>query len=399
MGKLMTLLSRTVCFVLITFTINGWTQEFKWKQSLKEIVEINSGTQNTHGSQKVRDALRPMLEKIGFVTKEYDVGKGHKVVSYQHKDATVIKVLLVGHVDTVFPKEALFKKYIEKDGRIFGPGVIDMKGGVILMIHMLYKLRKNPELLKQVRLILNDDEEIGSPFSNKKFKELANGIETGLVFEPGLPSGNVVTSQSGVYWFELHTKGKASHAGLAHDEGLNACVELGMKAAEISRLTNYSKKFTVNLGNIQGGTKANVVCEEAIGKFDIRYVDQKLLAKKIKKIKKIAKKNSSKKYLKGHELKTTFKKVIQIPSLPEKSSKKPYMALRKVAKKRGLKIKGQHVGYGSDGNQLAPTGIQILVGLGPFGGEMHSDQEFMEVGSYEERLSLGVDLMKELLKE
>jgi glutamate carboxypeptidase len=371
----------------------------RWAALLKQVVEINSGTENSAGLDEVRKILIPEFERLGYVSHTYDFGNGHKLVSFDFPKAESPKLLLIGHIDTVFPKTSDFQKISQEGDHLVGPGVMDMKGGVVMILNLLSDLSAsgNSDILEKIRVVLDDDEEIGSSNGQETLRKLATQVPYALVFEPGLPDGAVMTSQSGVHWVEISVEGKTAHAGADFKNGLNACVALSAKIADIAKLSEIKKHLTVNVGTLQGGTKPNVVCGTASAKVDIRYVDSKDLARVLKKIEVIvARKDAYNPELKaapvGH-----MKDMIHVPSLTTDSSEKIFEILQSAAKAVGQKIDSRYVAYASDGNQIAPTGIQLLVGMGPCGENPHTDKEFLILHTYPERLKLNKELIHQLI--
>jgi glutamate carboxypeptidase len=371
----------------------------KWSDLLKKVVEINSGTENADGLDEVRKILIPEFESLGYKTTVYDTGSGHKVVSFDFPNAGSPQLLMIGHIDTVFPKTSNFQKISQDGDHLSGPGVMDMKGGDIMILNLLTDLSAhgNGKILRQIRILLNDDEEIGSPYSQKKFRELATGVPYALIYEPGLPDGAVMSSQGGVHWIELSVTGKTAHAGADFQNGLNACVALSGKLADIAKLTDVKHSLTVNVGTLEGGTKPNVVCGKASAKIDIRYTDSKKLEVVLKKIKKIADRADAYNPFLKQAPTAEIKEIIHVPSLTADSSQRIFATLQSVAKNLGQKIGGEHTAYASDGNQIAPTGIQVLVGMGPCGENPHTDKEFLIVHTYPERLKLNLGLIHQLI--
>lgn len=367
-----------------------------WRALLKEIVDINSGTRNVDGLDAVRKVLIPAFEELGLKATVHDLEDGHKLVAMKVPGGKP-ELLLMGHIDTVFPKDAKSQDYRVEGDRIYGPGVIDMKAGIVLMVELLKTLRKT-DLTKKVLVVINDDEEIGSPYSRDLVKKLTAGVPSGLVFEPGLPDGAVVTSQSGVRWLSLSVQGKASHAGLEPEEGINACVALSHKVVDISKLTDFSRKLTVNVGVIEGGTKPNVVCEAAKAGIDVRFVEEDDLEKTLRMIRAIA----AKAYVYNAHLKAAPKASLKtsaaLPSLPASRTRRLFGLLKIAGEKVGQKVTGRHVGYGSDANNLADTGLDLLVGLGPYGQGMHTDGEYLTISTFDARLALTAALVREIVR-
>lgn len=382
---------------LLTFLIHTplWAQTPQWTNLLKDLVQINSGTQNTAGLQKVRDRLKPEFEKRGYVTNEINLKDGHKLLVFRTKNSQP-KLTFFGHIDTVFKKDGPQQPLTVKGSKIFGPGIIDMKGGIVLMLEILDSLTESEK--NQVQIILNDDEEIGSPFSLKTYRPYVKQSQSVLVFEPGLPDGSVVTSESGVYWLELSVKGKSSHAGLEPEKGTNACVQLGHIISLLHKAQADYKGATINSGVIKGGIKPNVVCEEATVKIDIRYVEKEDLDWALQTIRKTAKQNHLTFYNSVFPPQSTIKKIVALPEFSSKHSQSIFERAQKIAQTQNLNLKGVHVGYASDGNQMSDLGVEILVGVGPYGGGMHTDTEFLSIPSFEKRKTWLTQLVKESLK-
>ncbi|MEK4504243.1 M20/M25/M40 family metallo-hydrolase [Bacillus sp. FSL R12-0069] len=371
----------------------------RWLVVLKKLVEENSGSNNLEGLEKNRKILIEEFEKIGFVTTTHEVGGGHKVLSFQKKGANP-DVALIGHIDTVFEMNTDFRVFTVEKEKIKGPGVIDMKGGLVLMMNLLDQLnQENPEIVKKIRVIINDDEETGSTYSKEKLIELTKGLSYGMVFEPGLENGNLVTSQLGVNWIQIDVKGRAAHAGLEPEKGVNACTELSNKIIKLERLMNYQKGPFINPGVIEGGSKPNVICDRASVKVDIRFVDDKQLENTYKKIRKIVATSTVYNEIINQGTTASLQKLAALPSMPESATKDLFALAQKAGLEIGQTVKGQRVGYGSDANHLSSTGLKLLVGVGPYGGKMHTEEEFMLVSAYKERFQLNYQMMTQILKE
>lgn len=386
-------------FAALAFTCAGGAHAETvpaWQTLLKEIVDINSGTRNVAGLDAVRRALIPPFEKLGFKATVHNLKNGHKLLSMVVPGGKPA-LLLMGHIDTVFEKDSTTRKYRVDGDRIYGDGIIDMKAGIVLMLG-LAKAFEGTDRLAKIMVIINDDEEIGFPYSKSLVDQLAKGVKFGLVFEPGLPGGAVVTSEPGIQWLTLSVTGKAAHAGLEPEKGINACVELGDKLVRIARLSDYSRKLSVNVGTIKGGTKPNVVCENAEAGIDLRYVEDADLQKTLKALRAITDEMSVYNKVLGAAPTAELKTDVAIPSLPPARTGRLYGLLEIAAKKTGQQVSGRHVGYVSDANHLAETGMDLLVGLGPYGKGMHSGSEYLTTATYDERLALTKALIEEILK-
>jgi glutamate carboxypeptidase len=365
---------------------------------LKKLVDTNSGTENIDGQEKVRKLIKAEFAKHKLNVEEIAVtnaqNQERKILRLQ-KSGSSGEIVLLGHIDTVFSTTSTFQKLRIDGDKISGPGIIDMKGGIALINEILSNLSESE--LNRVQIILNDDEEVGSGASKAKLLELTKNAKSILVFEPGLPDASVVTSQSGVAWYNLVVNGKAAHAGLEPEKGFSACTELSYKIVQAAKLSDLVNGINVNPGVIEGGTKPNIVCEKASVRLDLRF-------KKLKQLTDLE--NALTKITKTIYIKTpidftpsaSLTQVAKLSPLTEEKSAKIFSVFSSVAKALSLSAKSSHVGYGSDGNNLSTGEADILVGVGPYGGGMHTENEFMSAKSFAEREKLVTAFIKELLK-
>lgn len=366
----------------------------QYLQLLEEVVDINTDSNNVDGLTRVRSVLIPQFEALGLIVSHHPLADGHETLSFETATARPT-ILLIGHLDTVFPASSSFQHLSRQEDRLIGPGVIDMKGGVIVLLETLAQLNQSGHL-DNVRVVLNDDEEIGSVRSKPVLQQLSQGMTYGLVFEPGLEDGAYVSSQSGIRWVKLTTTGKASHAGLEPENGIDACLDLAIKVQKIAALARPDEHLLINPGVIEGGTKPNVVCDKASVTIDVRFQQLKDWDHTVTALDEIS----------GHvdiynrKLKqgthSEWVKLAEMPVLPATGSRELVNLGSEVAKSLGQTFKARAVGYGSDGNNIASPNIQILVGLGPYGGGMHSEKEFMQLSSYQERLIFATALIRKL---
>ena len=238
-------------------------------EDLKSLVLTEASTSDIEALAKVREKLVMLIkERTGEDCFVYEAENGHCPVRFQYGKGTE-KILFIGHYDTVHLIGAL-KYYTEGNG-LHGPGVYDMKGGLISAIWTVkaYKdLGIDPG--KRLEFIFNGDEETGSAESTDIICELAKDAKAALVCEPCTANGDLKTGRKGLVRFTVRIHGKASHAGNAHKEGINAIEELAHEILAIQKLTDYEAGTTVNVGVCSGGTKPNVVPAEAEIEIDCR---------------------------------------------------------------------------------------------------------------------------------
>jgi glutamate carboxypeptidase len=303
-------------------------------------------------------------------------------------------ILLLAHMDTVFPLGTLAKMpFFQKDEKTFGPGVSDMKGGIVVGLAAVAALQELDVPAKlPVTALFTSDEEIGSAASREVIEKLAGESALVLVLEPGLPDGSIKTWRKGVGEFHLRARGRAAHAGGDHAQGRNAIQEIAHQVLAIQDLTDYERETTLNVGTIRGGIASNVVPDEAEIEVDLRVM-QPGEGERVE-----AALRSLKPVLKGTSLEVTGE--INRPPMPfDDRMKATFEKAKIIAARAGLELKASGTGGASDGNFVAALGIPVLDGLGPAGGEYHSEREFILTNSLVERARLVYALIRDWASE
>jgi len=299
-------------------------------------------------------------------------------------------VLLLGHYDTVYPLGTLPQMpcRLEK-GRLYGPGVYDMKAGIALMMTAIETFRaSHGEFPRPVTVLLVSDEEVGSESSRVITEILAKKSAAVFVCEPSYgPKGAVKTARKGIGEYQLKVTGKAAHAGLDFEKGESAIVELAIQIGKISKLVNLKKGLTLNVGTIQGGTRVNVVPAEASANIDVRIKrmqDAKEIEKKLRAMKPVNRK--CKLQISGGLNRPPMERTKQIAGLYQKAAS--------IAKELGWKLEEASVGGGSDGNFTAGLGIPTLDGMGAVGEGAHSTHESIDISTLPRRAALLAGLLE-----
>jgi len=290
-------------------------------------------------------------------------------------------ILLLCHMDTVFPLGTLSRMpYREVDGKIFGPGTLDMKAGIVISLAAIAAARK-AGMNRPVSLFCTSDEEIGSHTSRQHIERLAKESELVLVLESALPDGSLKTWRKGVGEFRVKTRGRAAHAGGDHEKGRNAIEEMAHLVLAIQKLTDYSKQTTLNVGVIQGGTVSNVVPEEASIQVDVRVMqpgEWERLGAEMKNLKPA---------LDGTSIEISGR--LNRPPMPfDETMETTFDKAKAIAEKIGIDLKAGGTGGSSDANFVAPLGIPVMDGLGAVGEGYHSEREYIVVDSLEQRVRL-----------
>ena len=296
------------------------------------------------------------------------------------------QVLLVCHMDTVYPLEHPFQevKMID-DNRITGPGIADAKGGIIVLFYALQALEQSP-LSRNIgwKVILNSDEEIGSPSSAHLFEGAAKEFHWGLVFEPCLKNGHLVGARKGSGHFTILARGRPAHAGRSIREGRNAIDALAKCVSLISRLGDARRGLTVNAGLIRGGSAPNVVAETASAVYNIRFAKAEDFIFVEKKIHEILTAVSQK-----TEVSIEYQRRVSAGPKPLiGKTLDAFKHVQRCGREIGLDLKWEDSGGVCDGNRLQAAGLATVDTLGVQGGDLHSDHEYLLVDSLVERTTL-----------
>lgn len=298
-----------------------------------------------------------------------------------------VPILLLCHMDTVFPLDTIQQfPYREADGKISGPGTLDMKAGIVIAIAALEEAQQSG-LTRPVTLLCTSDEEIGSHTSRQLIERLAKESALVLVLEGGLIDGALKTWRKGVGEFRVRTKGRAAHSGGDHEKGRNAIEEMAHQVIAIQKLTDYSKQTTLNVGVIHGGTVPNVVPEEAFIQVDVRVMQPGEWARLENEMGKL------KPVLDGTSIEISGE--LNRPPMPfDGTMKVTFEKARSIAARIGMELKAGGTGGGSDANFVAPLGIPVLDGLGAVGEGYHSEREYIFAESIAERTKLVAALLQ-----
>ena len=307
----------------------------------------------------------------------------HLRVTYAPKPGAAAQLLVLGHYDTVYATGTLKEMPFRISGpKAFGPGVFDMKAGIVQALFGLQALqRSNLNLRKQIVFLWTSDEEIGSESSRKMIETEARRSDAVFVLEPSFgPRGLVKTARKGVGQAELIVHGRSSHAGLAPEEGINAVYEL---AAQLTRMETWNdgrRGVSINADIVEGGTRANVIAERARAVLDLRALrssDMRRIERRLHALRPVHR---------GASLKVTGG--FDRPPLERKRSTALFAHAKSLAKQMHLSLGECTAGGGSDGNFTGALGIPTLDGLGGVGDGAHSDHEYVLIHTMPARAAL-----------
>lgn len=354
-----------------------WLIEF-----IEALVAIESPSDDPVAVNRCGAELGDRLSAIGAaITRVSSSTAGdHLRASFGQGDR---QVLLLGHFDTVWPVGQLRRMPLKRDGgRLFGPGVFDMKAGIGLATLATRALLAQRALDgMRVVMLWTTDEEIGSLTSRAMIEAEARQSEAVLVFEPSLPGGALKTSRKGVGQFELRVTGIPAHAGLDPGKGVSAIHELARQVLAIERLQDLDRGISVNVGIVQGGSRSNVVAAEARATVDARAITIADAAAIDRALRSLAP------ALRGATLEVTGG--FDRPPLERGAGVvKLFEIARDVAGDMGLSLAEGSAGGGSDGNLTAALGVPTLDGLGAVGDGAHATHEHVEVEALVPRAAL-----------
>jgi glutamate carboxypeptidase len=285
-------------------------------------------------------------------------------------------VLLVGHHDTVFPK-ASFAGFREDGALLRGPGVLDMKGGLVVIAYALAALHEVGMLSRvPVRVVSVADEEIGSPEGRTLVLDAAKGAAAALVFESGRVNDQIVTRRKGIGALTVVAHGKAAHAGNNHTDGVNAIWALARFIERAQELTDYERGVTVNVGKISGGIGKNTVPDRAEALVDCRFLTARDGAELVAALRDAAEAAAEKVFGSSIEISGG---ISRMPLERSDASAVLLAEYAACARASGLGAdEAPLIGGGSDANTVAAAGVPAIDGLGPRGKGFHTVDEFIE---------------------
>jgi len=362
----------------------------QYLSDLKTVIDINSYTKNAYGVNRVGEVFDKWFELLGFTTtiyKRQDIGH-HRHYKSSH-DENSKKLLLLGHIDTVFP-EGKFENFSEDEEWVYGPGVCDMKGGNIVALEALRELQKNNIKIKNIDILFVSDEETGSDDSKYLTAELAKEYDYCFVYEAAGENLEVVTGRKGVGTFFIDIQGKAAHAGNSYSDGYDANLEASYKLQELVKLTNLSKGTTVNVGKIEGGIGANTISPHAHLTFELRYKTAHEKQRVLDAIEIIVNRS----YVEGTI--STLSGGIQRDVM--QTSQDSLELIKNIEKIADTLINSEERGGVSDANIVSSCGVITLDGFGPFGDGDHTVKERASKSSFVSRINLSRELFTYFIK-
>lgn len=398
----------------MTFIANQWLkdQQDPLLDTLKRWSNINSGSFNVEGVSEMASTIKHYAESVFDVTAEIaelpaveqvdehgelQLRPVGPLLTLSKRPELKNRVLLCGHMDTVFPKDSQFQHWHKIDhNTLGGPGVADMKGGILVMMSALQAFEQSPAAKDYGwDIVLNSDEEIGSHSSAPYLVKAAEKAQLGMVFEPSMPDGWLAGARRGSGNYSLVVHGKPAHAGREYHVGRNAIAALSKGMYELDGLNKLSDSITLNLAKISGGGPNNVVPDLAIVHFNIRVTsldDQAFAEQHVADV--VTRLDALEGF--GVELHGGFTR----PPKPATAQQEKLFELVKLCgTELKLDLGFRATGGCCDGNNLLAAGLPNIDTLGVQGGDIHSEKEYMLMNSLVQRAQLSHLILQKIASD
>jgi len=368
-------------------------------EALREMVNVDCGSYTPDGVNEIADLCAQRFEAGGWAVerRSREPADGEErlgdLVIGRLQGSGGLRVLMIGHTDTVFDAGTVAERPFTIDGdRALGPGVSDMKGGLLLGFFAIEVLQEAGfDGFGRVTYICNPDEEIGSPWSRDVIKSEAANADVAFVLEAARENGDIVSARKGVSDYTIEILGRAAHAGVEPERGRSAILEAGHKTIALQALNGRWPGVTVNVGVVHGGTRTNVVAERCVLEVDVRSPEEPTFREAEAAVEAIAREHKvpdvEVNVLGGGWHRPMEKK--------EGGARLAELAIG-VAADLGFELEDAATGGASDANTTSAAGVPTLDGLGPIGGDDHSPKEWLDLTSVVPRISLLAGILSRL---
>lgn len=360
----------------------------RFVDDLAGLVNIDCGSYTPAGVNRIADAVGASLTELGASIERVS----HRPVEGERQLGDLVigrlpgsgpRLLLIGHMDTVFEPGTAAERPFRVDGeRATGPGVSDMKGGLLAGLHALAALG-GLDRRPSVTFVANPDEEIGSPFSSEQIRRLIPDHDAAMVLECARANGDIVSARKGIADFEVTIRGRAAHAGVEPEKGRSAIVEAARQVLALHDLNGRWPSVTVNAGVIEGGTRPNVVAAACRLELDLRAASAAEFEDATAEVQRIVMHPS----LDG--VTADLRRAAFHPPMERTPGNARLADLAiAIAGELGFAVRDALTGGASDANTTSAAGLPTLDGLGPVGGDDHSADEWLDLSSVVPRTTL-----------
>lgn len=348
---------------------------------LETLVNTDGGSYDKAGVDTVGAHLRAFLEEQGVacetVANERFGDALRAVVTNGAQGGSNRTVLLLGHRDTVFPKgEPMRRPFRVENGKAYGPGVCDMKAGLVMNAFVLVALHRAGAAPGPVVGLFTSDEEIGSPACRPLIEREARHARAVFNSEPGRPDNGVVTGRKGGVFMRLSVTGRAAHSGANFADGISAIEELARKIIALHALTDLGRGITLNVGTIAGGQTVNTVAPSAQAELDLRFITPADRAAAMREIKRIVETSFVAGTSAQLEIAGEF-----LPLVASDQSQALFDHYASCSAALGAPVESQFTGGCADSGFAAATGTPTICAVGPVGGKAHSPEEYLELAT------------------
>ncbi|MBW4661425.1 MAG: M20/M25/M40 family metallo-hydrolase [Drouetiella hepatica Uher 2000/2452] len=364
-------------------------------EKLETLVNIDSGTGDQDGLTKVEDLIIEYLKSIGATVQTVSATPsiGRNIIATVQGTGRGKKILLLAHTDTVFKEGTVAERpFRVTDGKAYGPGVMDDKGGILLGFEAL-KILKGIDFknFETITFLINPDEERGSFGSRDLIKETAAAHDVAFVLEFGSPDDKVTSWRKGIGYYGFEVRGRAAHAGAEPEKGCNALIEASHQALQLKDTGNLRKQTTVNFTVFQAGERPNIIPDFAKVQADVRVLD----AQEYDRLEQDFNRIAQNKLLPCTEV-TILAERGRPPFPPNSQTDTLVKKAQAIYRELGFSLGVEGSGGGTDGNYAASVGTATLDALGPVGGGAHSADEYINLDRIAPRMYLLAKMIMEL---
>jgi glutamate carboxypeptidase len=363
------------------------------KQSMVDVltacINLESPSHDKQAVDRFGNYLEQQMQQHGAAVERHPRSEvGDILLGKWNASAAAKPLLILAHMDTVWKIGRIQERpvAIDAEGRLFGPGAVDMKGGIVLALDAIAGLAERGELPdRPIWLMLTSDEEIGSQHSREIIESSAQQAELVLVMEPPTGDGALKTWRKGVASYTMTIEGKAAHAGNEPEMGVNAVIEFAQQALELNRMNDLKNGTSVSVTRVEGGTATNVIPAHTVAHIDTRMLTMQAYNRLYAEIMNRAP------FIPGARVSMTANHFRP----PMERNGAVFERARTLAAAQGITIREDGAGGGSDGNFTAALGIPTLDGLGAEGAGLHAEHEHILVSSLPRRAALLATLLRD----